>query len=265
MKEDLFDIIKEKEYFELSDSERVELAEFVSNEEEFIQMKSVMLQVDQITFDQLSPKDEVKKSLDDLFYETHPKAAPVWYMSAVSAIVPRDKAWHQQPLMRVAAIALLLLIAIPFFNNDLPIEKERLASNDKQVEEVVIDSVSEQDEAVAESVENRTGVVLEEEQNQIQNEIILDNRSQEVATREDNYDDNDGLTPITFSEDLSAQPATTTTYAFSANTTVSSVEFNHPDGVFQGYAIDESNTRLASASMSVSDNKKVLDVLTVAF
>ena len=113
MERDILDIVTKKKYFELTDTEKLELQEVCSTEEEFDQLKYVMSNVSTITWNEDSPKPETKAKLDDIFAETHPKAAPVWYTSVLTFLAPADKPFYRQPILQLAAVGLLVLLALP--------------------------------------------------------------------------------------------------------------------------------------------------------
>lgn len=272
MKEDLIDIIMSKEYFELNDSERSELNEFVQNEDEFIQMKGVLMQVHQVEFESPTPRPEVKQSLDDLFHQQHPNTAPVWWSSTLAVIVPRDKTWHQQPLVRVAALALIFLIAVPFFKNNITDNNNVVVADNqmKQTEEQAInkkdleasDKLFEEPNAVDEDVAEEIDMLNQE---QTVMDIELDNNltsSAEVVSR--NADMNER--PGSFS--FLTEPSIESTFAGTADETVSA-DFMHPDGVYAGIDDVDSDGYMAGGSknksMCVSSNTDVLDILTAAF
>lgn len=117
MKKDLIDTIMEKEFHALSNAEREELASYCSSEEEYNQMREVFLSMDKMTWEHPKPKAETKQRLDELFDSTYPAAAPVWYNSVLSVILPKEKPMYRQPLAQIAAIALIVLLIVPFWNS----------------------------------------------------------------------------------------------------------------------------------------------------
>lgn len=119
MKKDLIDTIMDKEFNELSVLEKVELKEFCTTEEEYNQMKDVFVGVEAMNLETPKPKKETKESLDNLFADTYPKAAPIWYSSFGATIMPKDKPVYRQPLMQIAAVALLLVMIYPFWSSDV--------------------------------------------------------------------------------------------------------------------------------------------------
>lgn len=124
MKKDLIDTIMEKEFVELTATERSELKEFCASEDEFNQMKEVFVGVESMQFTEAKPRVETKRRLDDLFDQTYPKVAPVWYMSAFAVIAPKGKSLHRQPLMQIAAIGLLFLMLYPFWTTNVQVPTE---------------------------------------------------------------------------------------------------------------------------------------------
>ena len=118
MKKDLIDTIMEKEFHALTDVEREEMASYCTTEEEYNQMKEVFVGMEQMTWDHPQPKAETKQRLDDLFDSTYPKAAPVWYSSALALVVPKEKPVYRQPLVQIAAIAIIALLLVPFWNSN---------------------------------------------------------------------------------------------------------------------------------------------------
>ena len=119
MEKDLVDIVMEKSYIELSTDEKVELGEFCNSESEYNQLKDVFLGVEMMQFETPTPKKETKESLDSLFDSTHPRVAPIWYMTILAFAVPKEKSIHRQPLIQIAAIGLLFFLAYPFFQADV--------------------------------------------------------------------------------------------------------------------------------------------------
>lgn len=119
MERDVMDIIKDKEYIELTTSERAELGELCATEDEFNQVKSMFASINAINWSNPAPKAETKQRLDHLFAETYPKAVPVWYNAPLAILVPKGKPFYRQPLVQAAAVGLLIFLAYPFVNPDV--------------------------------------------------------------------------------------------------------------------------------------------------
>ena len=98
MERDYLDIIKEKEFIELNSAERAEVAEICATEEEFNATKAMLLQVDSIVIEPITPNPKTKESLDSLFAQSYPKAAPLWYNAVFAVVIPKEKPIYRQPL-----------------------------------------------------------------------------------------------------------------------------------------------------------------------
>lgn len=162
MKKDLIDTIMEKDYHALTASEREELKSFCNSEDEYNQMKEVFIGVEGMSWEHPKPKAETKQRLDELFDNTYPKAAPVWYSSVLTVVVPKDKPVHRQPLAQIAAIALLVLLTVPFWNsevqiNDKPVQMAQADVVDQEAAASSETAVPVKDKPVAEA-ENETAV-----------------------------------------------------------------------------------------------------------
>ena len=82
-------------------------------------MKDLFHGVEGMQFETFTPKKETKESLDSLFDSSFPKVAPIWYMSILAKVAPKEKIVYRQPLVQIAAIGLLIFLAYPFFNSDV--------------------------------------------------------------------------------------------------------------------------------------------------
>lgn len=180
MERDVMDIIKDKEFIELTAAERAELGELCSSEEEFDQVKSMFAGMSVMDWSNPTPKAETKASLDHLFAQKHPKAAPIWYNAPLAVIAPKGKPFYRQPLIQAAAVGLLIFLAYPLVNSNVmesktnqvasleeemtssetqtegPMKKEALEGSSEidanEVEEVVIEEKSEVSEIISEPV-----------------------------------------------------------------------------------------------------------------
>lgn len=119
MEKELVNTVLGKEFNELSNNERVALNDFCTSEEEFEQLKMVFLSVEALKkSENLQPRVETKKSLDDIFAQKHGhKPRAIWYNSALVVLYPTEKAFVKRPLVQIAAVALLLLLAYPLVNS----------------------------------------------------------------------------------------------------------------------------------------------------
>ena len=235
MEKDLVNIIVEKEFIELSSTELAEVNEFCSSEEEYNQMRDVFLEVESITFDTPKPKAETKKSLDNLFNQTYPKVPVAWYSSILTVVVPKDKPIHRQPILQVAAICLLFIMIIPFFNTDVAVQKNQIAEVEK-LTDTEVGSVAKVK-------------VIEKEEDNIVNGNQQESSIEELIESEIEVPRVVSVENFNSSNSLSASTPFT---AFSAS-------FDHPDGIF-----DETIAEV-DYSMNISELPDVLDLLTTTF
>lgn len=244
MEKDLVNIIVEKKYIELSTSELTELKEFCSSEEEYNQMRDVFMEVESISFDSPKPKAETKKSLDNLFNETYPKVPVAWYSSFLTVVIPKDKPIHRQPLLQVAAICLLFIMIVPFFNSDVTVKKNQIA----KVEDITDSKTDiEVDTKVNEIIEDKNI-----DNGRQPSEVELAKTETEVLSMESDEFIPEELGSVTFTTN-GVMPTVT---AFSTNF---SAEFDHPDGIFDATIAE------VDYSMTVSELPDVLDLLTTTF
>lgn len=119
MEKELVNTVLEKEFNQLSSHERVALNDYCSSEEEFEQLKMVFLSVESLKKSEIvQPRVETKNSLDDIFAQKHGhKPRAIWYNSALVVLYPTEKAFVKRPLVQIAAVALLLLLAYPLVNS----------------------------------------------------------------------------------------------------------------------------------------------------
>jgi hypothetical protein len=119
MKKELVNTILEREFNELSSNERIALNEYCTSEEEYEQLKMVFLSVESLKKSEtIQPRFETKNSLDDIFAQKHgQKPRAIWYNSALVVLYPTEKTFVKRPLVQIAALALLLLLAFPIVNS----------------------------------------------------------------------------------------------------------------------------------------------------
>jgi len=249
MKKDLIDTIMEKEYHALTTAERDELRSFCASEEEYNQIKEVFVGVERMTWENPTPKAETKQRLDELFDNTYPKAAPVWYSSILTVILPEDKPIHRQPLAQVAAIALLVLLTVPFWNSEVtPIEQPvQMASN-----EIVEPNASENNNN--DSAVNEKPVVTDGEKDAETSQTVLVDSKSETTSSEIEMSElaaaRVGVASTEASGIVSSAPSEVDKLAsFAANEPGT----KHPDGVF------------IAVSQPASETPEMFDLLTATF
>lgn len=229
MERDYLDIIKEKEFNELSASERTEIQSICSNEEEFNATKAMLSQVDFVMGDTLNPQKKTKDDLDRLFQQTYPKATPIWYNSLAAIVVPREKPVYRQPLVQIAAVGLILLLVFPFFNTKLEPKQVQVA----QREESKPDSMQKENPIVEnKQPEAESGLITQEAEPAVTS----------VPSRDAFPTDMRSLSSNEQSFDVTAEEST------------------HPDGIFMG----ETNTAVAFGQSGI-ETEDLLDLLTATF
>lgn len=228
MKKDLIDTIMEKDFHALTDVERKELAAFCSSEDEYNQMKDVFIGVEQMKVAPLQPKAETKQRLDDLFDSTYPKVAPIWYSSMFAVVVPKGKPVHRQPLAQIAAIALLCLLLVPFWDTNSTIVDKPIQVAEASPVEVNTSPNNDVTESPVVEVSDVEPVKVETKGVQSAAAPVLIASAAEPIPSDFN-----GII------DLASSPGTTGS--------------NHPDGVF------------VAVSQPASENPEMFDLLTATF
>ena len=241
MERDYLDIIKDKEFIELTTDERSEISELCASEDEFNALKAMLFQIDGMVVETIEPRKETKESLDQLFVQTHPKAAPLWYNSLLAVVVPKDKPIYRQPIMQLAAAFLIFWMVYPFFSTDL-------TNNSTQLAQVEKTEVEKQAETINEVESKEVHTPSEQPLNVAAPVTGSSQGLGYVAER------NMPLAPVS------------STLAIDATSPVmmddvSSDEFwSHPDGIFTGSA--ESTISYAQPADETAD---LLDLLTATF
>lgn len=245
MEKELVKLVLEKEYNELTASERVLLREWCSGEEEFEHLKTVMEGVEQIRMARhFAPRPAVKSSLDALFDQRHAKQTPMlWYNSIMLALYPKDKPLAQRPLLQLAAVALLLIMVYPFmFSSDMVKKKEQIAQVEEQKQPPK--ELSEQDES-GNKTETEETVTPETRT------VVSENMVAEMeAPREDIM--------VVASDniiDMDVPSGAGATYSWTTGTAAVST---HPDGIYIGESA-------VSYSQSAATQPAVFDLLTTTF
>ncbi|MES2799229.1 MAG: hypothetical protein V4638_04375 [Bacteroidota bacterium] len=118
MEADIEKLVSTKSFKDLTIQERNEWADLFSTEEEYEQMRSMFLGLETIKEEEFEPSAKVKRSLDDLFEQTHGMKAGVVKTSLWTRIFPQEKSFFQRPLVQMAAALVLVLLAIPFFTQN---------------------------------------------------------------------------------------------------------------------------------------------------
>jgi hypothetical protein len=117
MAKDIFDTILDKEYHQLTSTELAEITEFCKNEQEFLAMKQVLAHSKTIAEGpKLSPKEETKEKLDNLFASTY---------SGIRKIIP----FYLNPIVQIAAVLFIGFAVWMFFSKSGNLETVQMAEN----------------------------------------------------------------------------------------------------------------------------------------
>ncbi len=255
MGKDILNSVIEKEFFELSNSERETLKDLFQTETEFNHLKSVLLNVEATEMNKEKPAQATKKRLDDLFDNVYPQSK-TWYGGLGKAMFPADKSLFKQPLLQIAAVGLLLLLIVPFFNDSLVVPETKIAKN----ESVVTQNEAEMDET-KKPVKTEGNKV--EPTNEVVSEKEVEKRANSVA-----QDFNEEL-PVEVVAVESAEmnieedPRASLLNSRMADAGAAEEMFDHPDGI---YSEDEEMPEPSiSYSMSANESVDLLDLLTATF
>lgn len=252
MEKDIFNIIEAKEYNQLSVEELDMVAEFCESEDEYRQMKSVLLGVSSMSFNSESPRQATKDKLDDLFaVQSFPKAAPIWYNKIGMMLYPKDKKMYQRPLFQLVAIFILLLGIVPFLmTSNATLQKEQLAKNELDVPESnLIDHSLDKEVMTLDSQVNKSKDVLV---------LMNDSEQSEPEFKQDKMTVFDESVPgkMKSADDLKDMNLEVTTGSISR-----SAASHHSDGIFGG----TNSGTLPNYSIALIDQEEVLDLLTATF
>lgn len=268
MEKDVFDIIAEKEYDELSKQELELVQEVCASEDEYLHMRSVLLEVNAMTEQVEAPSQKTKDRLDELFMaQSFPKTAPVWYNGFLTVIYPKEKKFYKRPLIQVAAVALLLISVMPF------IWEQRSVMADRQPE-LAVNSSPEEEKSVSESprmpmtqsqqamseAEASGGKEKSVEYDEMAGDIVVYKSKAVVASDSSKYRKTTTITHTL--KDANLAPAKVATGTFSAFSASDEDLFTgHSDGIFNGLEMKQ----MPSYSIPASERPAVLDLLTAAF
>lgn len=255
MEKDIFNIIEEKDYKQLSAQELEMVAEFCANEDEYRQMQHVLVGTKEFAAESTdAPRQATKDSLDELFAaQSFPKAAPIWYNKLGVLLYPQHKKFHQRPLVQLAAVFLLLVGIIPFLmTSNQPYKKEQLALNEQKI---ATEQVVDEQEMPVVSNDEKEGVFLNQSKS---SEMVAENKELSLSDKDIAFAveaDVKLKSPASDFEDLNMEVTTGAIATKSAR-----MSSSHPDGIF----IDK-NTASPNYSIALSEQVDVLDLLTATF
>jgi hypothetical protein len=246
MEKELEQLIINNEYYALNAEEKASLAEWCTNEDEFLQLKQVFLHLEGLSAaNTFVPKQETKQSLDDLFAAKHQKSNRIIWLNGLGAIVySKEKPMYQRPLVYAAAIGIIALLSTPFLFDNTEIAKPELAEVQKK-----------QQKSSAEPARKKQETTKEEPKNFIQSEVQSDITFADAEITHVASDEVYSMENVSVSEIAAAEPAV-------LSRSMADENWKHVDGIYQGTNKDKDET---TASAPVSAHPSVLDLLTATF
>lgn len=245
MEKELVNKMMEKEFREMTDNEKIELREWCETEEEFDQLKQIFVGIEELKqVEKYTPRAETKKSLDDLFVQKHSNVKPMfWYNTILVALYPTEKPFSNRPLVRIAAIGLIALIAFQFvFNGKLAEPKQQISKIQDSKDKGSV-SKDQQLEKIETTTSNKNEVVTSVTRS-VPSPVEIKVEDFQMAHDQDPF----------VSSVSSVSSAAGVTYTWTTDAVVST----HPDGIFTG----ESS---AAFSQPASYQPAIFDLLTTTF
>ena len=253
MKMDLFDIIRDKSFDELTSNELDEIQGIAGDRETYNEIRGFLSEVNTIGIENPIPSIQIKDDLDNLFDEVHHQRIFPWYMTIATILVPRDKPLYQKPLLYVAAILFLTFLIVPIANRNLTENSGFIAQNESskwESDNLEKDELKQRDRTRM-PINEDTG---EKRQAPVSEEIVNTNEETQslghtVLPIEDEY--------FRETETITA-PIGNRAMSLSVPARTSLTE-NHPDGIFKD---SEGNLKF---SIPASKVPELLDLLTTTF
>ena len=242
MEKELVDLIAEKNFDQLNATEREALGEWCASEEEFQQMKDLFFGLEVLKNEnRMTPKQETKNSLDDIFAATHSEPKTILcYNSVWMTVYPKEKAVFRRPLIQMAAAVVLLVLISPlFFQTAIETGKVQSAKNEiKQDEEPKIEN----------EVVKQTDVKVES--TTVSNTAISQDDDKEVLVAQ--------VEDLPSSEMVDVLKREVVEFTSVAPSVAAGAVFDHPDGIFK-------EEKTIAFSQAAKDQPGFLDLLTATF
>ncbi|MCF8415281.1 MAG: hypothetical protein K9G40_03485 [Crocinitomicaceae bacterium] len=242
MEKELVDLIAEKNFDQLNATEREALGEWCASEEEFQEMKDLFFSLEVLKNEnRMTPKQETKNSLDDIFASTHAEPKTIlWYNTVWLTVYPKEKAVFRRPLIQMAAAVVLLVLISPlFFQTAIETGKVQTAKNDvKPTEEPKIEN----------ELEKQTDVKVES--TLVSNKAISQDDDKEVLVAQ--------VEDLPSTEIIDGLKREDVEFASVAPSVAAGTAFDHPDGIFK-------EEKTIAFSQAAKDQPGFLDLLTATF
>ncbi|MFN5417011.1 MAG: hypothetical protein ACK5B9_08155 [Flavobacteriia bacterium] len=247
-----FDTVFLKDFHQLTESEKLEMKDLFTTEDEFLNLKYVLGSINQSILEQKTnePSPKIKADLDHLFHQTYQNRGVLWYNAVGTFFISREKNWHQQNLTRIAAIFCIILVTIPFWKAELKSNEPLLSKVEQAQEEQktqIKDSSLKEKSVLDTSNKPQNSIALDEEPESTipiytDRKVVEDFVAVEMKLAESLSMD---------MEEMKSEP----TFSMAAGTAFK----DHPDGVFD----DKSITKLNN--FTVVNHTDILDVLTATY
>ncbi len=190
MDKDIFDIIREKDFSQLSKHELAEINEYCKNKEEFFAMKQILIHSKNISDGpKILPREETKEKLDELFHATHGqnrKFTPFYF----------------KPIVQIAAVFLVGFAVWMFVAKSEVTVKDQLAVNSTDKKEEIQSEELEYKSKDSESNQTQTEKTLGHNSDQNQrtsSERNTLNKENKIYSNEDALNFNEPLKVSSFS------------------------------------------------------------------
>jgi hypothetical protein len=246
MEKELEQLIINNEYYALNAEEKASLAEWCANEDEFLQLKQVFRHLEGLSASNtFVPKQETKRSLDDLFAAKHQKPGRVIWLNSIGvALYPKDKPLYRRPLAYAAAIGIIALLSTPFLFDNTETTKPELAEVQKEQQKSSTEPTRKKQEAAKEEPKTFT-------QTEGQRNVLVADAEIIYVARDEVY----AMESVSLSEVSATETA-------SMSRSMADQDWSHSDGIFKS---SDKEADDATASIPVSAHPSVLDLLTTTF
>lgn len=160
-------LIKERTFASLTEAELQSVKELCETEEEFMSMKQFFQELEGIAASQQTIiQPEIKESLDAIFSAKYPGIRANWTAPEAAPVAPAPIIpLYQRTWVRVAAIALIVLGTVPFWNlikTDVPVKGKVLTAKLEAPKNEPVQPAIQQDKAKTTETQPAESVVKEE-------------------------------------------------------------------------------------------------------
>ena len=256
MEQELVNIIASKSFEQLSERELDALTDWCTTKEEFDQLKLVFQGAERLRAQtSIEPSAERKAVLDDLFASTHTTDKR---FGVFKVLYPEHKSFMLRPLVQVAAVGLITLIAIPFFRDNQQLntthvakvtEKNKVVNKQDSVVKTEPVLVAKSETTIENNIPGSTKPVVLEELPFSTAEASIYTASGSSVTEAITAENKDVEIML-----MSVAPVSVSKMANDERLETS----DHPDGIYQG-------RKTVQYAVPVSSQGNVLELITASF